>query len=178
MKQQNRESGYILVGVLLAVTILAVVGTSLVTLSTNSVKTSTVERDNQAVYYIAEAGLNHLANEFEEAVEEIYEKNHVKTEEEFYNEIEKFNYLAVEYDNFEKVNDFKPKALLDIEKIDGEAGLYKMISTGYIGDEKRSVTQEVQVEWRDKYDEVEGESPITPIINTPPFAVFTSGQFT
>ena len=178
MRRKNRESGYILVGVLLAVTILAVVGTSLVTLSTSSVKTSSAERDNQAVYYIAEAGLNHLANEFEQAVEEIYEKDHVKTEADFYSEIDKFNDLPVEYNIFEKVNDDKPKALLDIEKIDGETGLYKMTSTGYIGDEKRSVTQEVQVEWRDKYDEVESESPITPIINTPPFAVFTSGQFT
>src|SRR5690625_6313854 len=95
-----------------------------------------------------------------------------------YYEIEKFNDLPIEYNIIEKVNDDKPKALLDIEKIDEETGLYKMTSTGYIGDEKRSVTQEVQVEWRDKYDEVESESPITPIINTPPFAVFTSGQFT
>ena len=73
----HRDSGYILVGVLLAITILSVVGVSLVSLSANSVKISSSERDNQAVYYIAEAGLIFLASEFEQAVSEIYEKDSV-----------------------------------------------------------------------------------------------------
>lgn len=174
MRHKNRESGYILVGVLLAVTILAVVGTSLVTLSTSSVKTSFAERDNQAVYYIAEAGLNHLVNEFEQAVEEIYEKDYVKTEEAFFEEIGLFSQNEFDdYDIFEKVNDDEPKAQLDIEEIDDETGLYKMTSTGSIGDEEREVTQEVRVKWQDKYKGVEGGE-----YELPPFAVFTSGQFT
>src|SRR5690625_4551954 len=134
----HRDSGYILVGVLLAITILSVVGVSLVSLSANSVKTSSSERDNQAVYYIAEAGLIFLASEFERAVSEIYEKDSIKTRNDFYSELESFGYLPDRYENFEKVDMDKPYTLLKIEKVGEESGKYKLVSTGYIGDVNRT----------------------------------------
>lgn len=171
--KHHRESGYILVGVLLAITILSVVGVSLVSLSANSVKTSSSERDNQAVYYIAEAGLIFLASEFERAVSEIYEKDSIKTRNDFYSELESFGYLPDRYENFEKVDMDKPYTLLKIEKVGEESGKYKLVSTGYIGDVNRTTTQIIQVDWKEKYKENSSGT-----FQLPPFAVFTSGQFT
>src|SRR5699024_6057582 len=177
MRRSNHEAGYMLVGVLLAITVLAIVGTSLVTLSVNSVKTSSSERDNQAVYYIAEAGLTYLESEFEKAVAEIYDSDKIKTEEDFFNQLNKLDFVPERYDTFEKVQDSQPFAELEVEKITEEKGRYKLISTGNLYGENRRVSQIIQVGWNDKYEEVE-EKPITSIVNTPPFAVFTRGQFT
>lgn len=177
MRRSNHEAGYMLVGVLLAITVLAIVGTSLVTLSVNSVKTSSSERDNQAVYYIAEAGLTYLESEFEKAVAEIYDSDKIKTEEDFFNQLNKLDFVPERYDTFEKVQDSQPFAELEVEKITEEKGSYKLISTGNLYGENRRVSQIIQVGWNDKYEEVE-EKPITSIVNTPPFAVFTRGQFT
>lgn len=62
---RQNERGYMLVGALLIIVLLFVVGLSLTTLASFSLKNASDERNHQSVYYIAEAGLNHLANEFE-----------------------------------------------------------------------------------------------------------------
>src|SRR5699024_3584004 len=72
MNNKN-EQGYSLIGVLLIITIVAIVGVSLAGITLQSVKTSTKERDNQAVYYIAEAGMNYYTHEIDDVINEAYE---------------------------------------------------------------------------------------------------------
>lgn len=70
----NRESGYTLLVTILTFTILFILGISIVTLTFASLKTSSKERDNHAVYYITEAGLNYQNNEFEKNANTIYKE--------------------------------------------------------------------------------------------------------
>lgn len=169
----NNESGYTLLGALLTFAILSILGISLVTVTFASLKTSSNERDNQAVYYIAEAGLNYLANEMELAINEIYENKDVKTEEDFFHEINKLINMKVlpgQYDKFEKINEYKPFARLSIDVVSEENGEYRLQSIGQLENEQRQVSQSITVEWKEKFVEVPGSS-----FELPPLAVFTSG---
>lgn len=169
--KRHHESGYILVGTLLAIVLLAVVGMSLTSLATFSIKTSSAERDNQSVYYIAEAGLNDLVNKIEVESENIHKVHHINTKEDFYNKLEQFDFFAERYDSFEKVNEIQPYALLSIEKL-SEQGTYRLISTGHLAGESRTVSQVIKVEWYEKNPEKSIEE-----YELPPFAVFTDGTF-
>ena len=57
-KYLKQEKGYSLLLVILAIAFLSVLGIMLLTLTANSLKISTSERDDQSVFYIAEGGLN------------------------------------------------------------------------------------------------------------------------
>ncbi|MHA6259347.1 PilX N-terminal domain-containing pilus assembly protein [Sporosarcina sp. CAU 1771] len=52
--------GFTLVGVLMVLIVLSVLGLGITTVASNSLKISTGERDDQSVYYIAEAGLTEV----------------------------------------------------------------------------------------------------------------------
>lgn len=182
--EQNRESGYMLVGVLLAITILAVVGTSLVILTTNSVKTSSAERDNQAVYYIAEAGLNHKLKQIETEIEEkaakIYEqvKGQSDEDEKFYEKIESFFNEDSLYDEFEpglKGEEVKAETYIErapVEEGEPINGRYIVTSTGFIGDEARAVQTSFEVDWQAGEERQEGGTGQ----GLPKFAIFTKGD--
>lgn len=165
---RQNERGYMLVGALLIIVLLFVVGLSLTTLASFSLKNASDERNHQSVYYIAEAGLNHLANKFEKAVSDIYEDETIRSEDDFFQKLEQFHFLKETYDTFEKVKDIQPYAKLSIEKTD-QKGVYRLFSTGYIGEKTRTVSQLIKVEWNGKQAEAKYELP--------PFAVFTSGKF-
>lgn len=85
---RQNERGYMLVGALLIIVLLFVVGLSLTTLASFSLKNASDERNHQSVYYIAEAGLNHLANKFEKAVSDIYEDETIRSEDDFFQKLE------------------------------------------------------------------------------------------
>src|SRR5699024_8091226 len=168
MNNKN-EQGYSLIGVLLIITIVAIVGTSLAGITLQSVKTSTKERDNQAVYYIAEAGMNHLTMKFQEAVLSAYHDETVKNESDFNQKLNDLE-LPEMWDEFENVSGEQVFANFDMNKVNETN--YELTSTGYIGSETRTVSRIVEVNWEEKYqDEEETEYKL------PPFAVFTSGQF-
>lgn len=161
----KQESGYTLIGVLTIFVILTVLGMSLVMLSVASVKTSTKERDDQAVFYIAEAGLNYKMKEIEEDVLGVYELNEVKTKEDFYSKLQE-KLLANDekvYDKFES----DAWAELVVNSLSGTENEYEIISTGYSGKQTRSVAKIITVTWKNKIKD----------LKLPPFAVFTSGSF-
>lgn len=179
--RQHRESGYILVGVLLAITVLSVVGVSLVSLSTNSIKTSSAERKNQAVYYIAEAGLNYKINKLETEVQSAFNdfinNQSDKSEENFHKFLDS-RFTIENYEQFEEINlndtNFtRPVAKIIVEPL-AELGKYRIISVGDINGEERTVKQDLEIKWlgTEKNNENFGELK--------PFAIFTEGdmQFT
>ncbi|MEG0258629.1 MAG: pilus assembly PilX N-terminal domain-containing protein [Lysinibacillus sp.] len=56
---RNNENGYSLLVVFLTIILVTGIGVGLLTVSANSLKTSTNERKDQSIFYIAEAGLNY-----------------------------------------------------------------------------------------------------------------------
>lgn len=58
MKRLRNENGYSLLLVFFVLMFISIAGISLLTVSANSLKTSSNERKDQTIYYIAEAGLN------------------------------------------------------------------------------------------------------------------------
>src|SRR5690625_102950 len=162
----KRESGYMLVGTILAIVILSVVGLSLVAVSFNSVKTSSAERDYQAVYYIAEAGLNYQLNQIEKVASDTFE--HVMTLKEnelgynteptihkkrmlkYYELLDKKIIDEYTYNRFEPTMFTNSiKALIEVNHT-GQ-GKYSIVSEGHIDNDVRKVQQEINIEW------IEGE---------------------
>lgn len=152
MNLPKNESGYVLVGVLLIFTIVAVLGLSIVMSSLTSVKTSHSERDNQSAYYIAEAGLTYYMKEIKEKVQNIYERDNVKVEENFYNNLGEIKRLENDgiYEGFEEENEIQPKATV---KVVGKGNnQFQISSIGEIGETRRKVESTFTVEWKEKFE--------------------------
>lgn len=199
MKMYKKEAGYTLIGVLLIFTIASILGLSLVTMSIASVKTSTVERENQSVYYVAEAGLNYQLKEIQQKVEEVHMivTNYIRsnfiesiepvdlTEEEleqiakemFYNNLYESLILnskgSKTYERFEDINGVDPLATIYTDDVDSMEGIYKISSTGEIGDQARSIEKQIKIYWGNKYEVEKGEGGSYIL---PPLTVFTSGN--
>ena len=200
MNKYNREAGYTLVGVLLIFTILTVLGISLIMLSLTSIKTSTAERDNQSVYYIAEAGVNFKMNEIKNKVDEIHRATEQQIEEMYINNddleenmtTEEINTIARNlfydnlksqllqlnnseaYQNFEPVDGKHPKAEIDIEASEEKEGQFIITSTGEIAEQKRTIVKNIEVAWENEYEVGEEKG----FFELPPLTVFTSGNMT
>jgi len=171
MIKQNREAGYTLIGVLLIFTILAVLGISLTMLSLTSVKTSTAERENQSAFYIAESGINLQIKAIEKKIQEDYGDGTAKDEAEFYNNIMNGLPGKFEFDNFEKINQVRPKANVKVSHIEGTRNHFRIESIGEIAGEKRAVTKDVAIKWiQQESDNGKGKGEIFP------FSIFTSGD--
>lgn len=70
MKKLKNEQGYALAIAVLVITILSILGISLMTTTGNSKKMANKEQENQAAYYIAEAGLNLKKAEIKKAADQ------------------------------------------------------------------------------------------------------------
>lgn len=68
---ENNEKGYTLAIVLMVMLVFSVLGMSVMTMSMNSVKMSGGEREDQAVYYIAESGATIVMSEIEKIIDVI-----------------------------------------------------------------------------------------------------------
>lgn len=172
-KHNNCEAGFTMIGVLIMFTIITVLGLSIMTLSLASVKTSTSERDHQSAYYIAEAGLTYQLENLKKDILNIYGLESVRTEDDFLREIETLIVENKEYKEFDNVNNVQPFAEISINVTDGTDNQFIIESTGIIGEEKRTVSNSLQVEWVEKYRAIEREP-----YELPPFAVFTAGSLT
>lgn len=179
--KHNDESGYTLVGVLAIFTIISIFGISLVMLSISSVKTSKIEHDDQSVFYIAEAGANLKVEEFKKAIEKSnddYTGNYEKDLDILAGNIEesiKGIKKSDKYSTFEP-NRFgdKTETFISYELIEEEQDYYKITSTGFIGNQSRTVRRNVIIDWiadnNGDGDDNENTGKF------PPFAVFTTGE--
>lgn len=69
MKQLRNEQGYALAIAVLVITVLSILGISLMATTGNSKKMANKEQENQAAYYIAEAGMNLKKAEIKKAAD-------------------------------------------------------------------------------------------------------------
>lgn len=199
-KLKDSERGYTLLGVLMVLMIFTVLGVSILVVTSNSLRISSHERDDQSVYYIAEAGLvqysTQMNEEFESAMKNkvipaLVENDFKKTEEQkdpesiFYSIIEsslstgEFT-IGKESDDitFEKSFGNQPFAVVNITKA-GRS--YEITSIGNIGGKKRTVFQEVEVVYDSEFmpenptpsnPEDENEVPLNAC-----YALYTNGSF-
>lgn len=70
MKQLRNEQGYALAIAVLVITVLSILGISLMATTGNSKKMANKEQENQAAYYIAEAGMNLKKAEIKKAADQ------------------------------------------------------------------------------------------------------------
>ncbi|MCM3386966.1 hypothetical protein M3649_02330 [Ureibacillus chungkukjangi] len=166
IKMTRNEQGYSMLTVIFTIVLLSVLGLGLFTITTNTLKTSVNERNSQAVYYIAEAGvietkpklINEINNAYDIAIREfeaslianknnpsgvifadIFRKN--------LNEIVTLNYPAKT--DYEKHFSDSPIAYIEIEKTNTASNyIYTIKSEGKIDNSSstsRQVSQKISV---------------------------------
>lgn len=162
------EDGFTLLGVLMVLAIFSILGFSILAVTAGSVKLSDSERDDQSVFYIAEAGLVEKVAEIEGIVDSAYEKvsdryNRLTSKEkanfdfevEFYKEVtEKILLGTTKLSAFESNFEENPEATVSISRINTEnPPSYKVESEGKIGKSKRKVYTVVSLNWDENEDE-------------------------
>lgn len=102
---QKNEKGYVMIITLLTVVLISILGIGLITVSNNSLKTTTYEKSNQSLFYLAEAGIN-----YKEAI--ILDKIYTAYEEEKNNPVNKTNTS----DRFNENFDYQLSTIINNEK--------------------------------------------------------------
>lgn len=167
MKVNKNELGYTLVGVLAIFTISSIIAISLVIISFNSLKASKTEVDNQAVFYIAEAGLNKAVNKLEKGIIKINENyQNIDIEK----QIKDLRKKVIEDTNdlsFEKVKKVKKSPSVELDIREGKSeNEYIISSTGFIDNQKRTVEKTVEISWSDHQDDGD-------LLEFPEFAIYS-----
>lgn len=144
MKWKNNEQGIALTMVVFVLTVVTILGLSIIGLSMNNVKMSSGERLSQASYYIAESGINYKMDEINKELKSL---NRDVSVEVFFQTVEerlKLNEIDL-YTSFEKSFNNQPEAEVKVVKVNnGHANAnsereYKIISKGVIGNRSRTV---------------------------------------
>lgn len=196
----SNEQGYSLLLAIFAIAIFTVLGLSIFTISANTKKISTNEREDQAVYYLAEAGLVEKKAELETIVQEAFHKtlqlqeahysSHLDPMTQFNFEETFLNYIEndiitiqnhTEY-SFTPVFNNPATALVTIQKDTSSPNLtYKIQSIGRIGTkQERIVNQTFSIKFDPVTTEITIENshpsnPSLPIYSPPCTGVHVSG---
>lgn len=159
-KSNYRQSGSALLVVLLVMVAVSLLGMILLTVTASNFKMTSVERDNQAVYYIAEAGINDSVYKVSEKVEGLSEQT--LTHDEFFSNL--WTYIDQDIDKvalteFTSQFGHHPSAniavdegiLVNIEdnsQYTERTFRYVINSTGQIGNRSRIVSSSIDVSHR------------------------------
>ncbi|KAA0965337.1 hypothetical protein FQ087_03245 [Sporosarcina sp. ANT_H38] len=156
---QTNNSGFTLVAVLMVLVVLTVLGLSILMITSNFVKITAGERDDQSVFYVAESGVVDKVYDINEVVKVAFQT--VKT---IYNNlpiIEKstFDFVGRFYSEVVSKVDLSPRTMSSFESSFGNNPLasitvtlkstnppvFEIESVGTIGNKNRTVSQEVKV---------------------------------
>ncbi len=154
---KNENSGFALLSVLIVLLVVSLLGITLIGTTTANLKLTSVERDYQATYYIAESGSTYVLNEVTKIINETQAIN----ANDFFTKInEKLAEIPNTYSDFEESFGQIPKAHLQIFKlssidssqlcgnhVDKQSQGYKVISEGEIGKRSRIVERSFCVNW-------------------------------
>lgn len=205
MKHLRQDHGYAMLLVIFTTLLITVISLGLITMNVNSVKTSKHEEVNQAVFYIAEAGLNYEKEQINELITNAYFKTGIEHEnnvaskifrnDDYYKSFYKNKiiddigkrYTSTEipptiqpkvFDRFELQNSDKPFAEI-IATVEGiEPLTINIESTGFFAERKsnkRTVSQSIEVIVDLKFLYGEADPP-TGNINLPNLAVQAKGD--
>lgn len=154
MKQSMKnESGVALVFTLMVLVVLSVLGATVGTVALGNVNLTENERDYQAAYYIAEAGLNEAYLEALTLVENNSER-FTQSDRFFEQLIQDLNTTFHNhiYDNYEVISNTSPVAEVDIDRIGGNGNKrdITLTSKGYIGERSQEMSRTFSVTWQDR----------------------------
>ena len=166
----KNQKGSALVTVLMISIIITILGISLISVAASNFRLTVVDRDFQAVYYIAESGANIAVDKIRGKVDELSEQ--VLSHDAFFQSLN--NYInneinTVTLDQFEESFGEQPVAEVtvtvdDTKRIERteddyteEVNTYVITSIGRIGDRKRTVNTTVDIAHR--IDIVKGSKP-------------------
>ncbi|MCQ6278273.1 PilX N-terminal domain-containing pilus assembly protein [Bacillus sp. EB600] len=149
------ENGIALVVVLLVLIVLSVMGLSILSLATSNMKMSSVERNYESTYYIAESGATYRMNDISKQLDTVYSQATNLTD--FFNGVDAAMQLGqvIPYNNFEQSFGQQPTAQTTIEKVPSDIPIsysndYRITSTGKINNRSRTVTKVFHVTWKPK----------------------------
>lgn len=146
--QKNNEKGVTLIMVMMVMVVLSVLGLSILGAAINNMNLNVVERDNQAAYYIAEAGVTKQYSEMETKVSEHYSSPAASI---FFTKLEAAILGPASFNDFEVSFGESPIAHVKVERKgienNGNSYTYIITSEGIIGKRTRKVTREVRVNW-------------------------------
>lgn len=147
-----KEEGSGLVLALMVLLVLSVLGASLGVVTIGSLQLSTVNRDSNSAYYIAEAGANMAYEELKGSARKSFENSENSTD--FYTGINsdmKEFFIEKNYDKniFTRQHGNFPTAKVKLTKEDtGDTRKYKIQSTGEVGGKERTVEKPVEIIWK------------------------------
>lgn len=152
------SSGFTLVGVLMVLVVLSVLGLSILMITTTTVKLSEGERNDQSVFYIAEAGVVETAYEINEDVNEAFEEVKAIYSQLSNKDKEKYDFVGEFYSrvigkvnlmpsslSFERNLGNKPFASVTLNQNGAGPIKYEIVSEGTIGNKTRTVRQELTI---------------------------------
>jgi hypothetical protein len=152
----TNENGIALVVVLMVLVVTSIMGVTLLELSSNSIKKSSVESNYQSTYYIAESGTTYMMNDLSSNIMNIYNQSNDGIT--FFNNVEtmfnsKTNFT---YSDFEQNSGQQPSAVIKIAKINNTNANsavtrdYNITSVGKINNSSRTVTRTFHLTWKAK----------------------------
>lgn len=161
LKYIKKEEGFVLITILMIFVIVSILGIGLLSVSTSNFRQTGSERDFQAVYYIAEAGINQAIYDIGIKVEDLSDEtlSHVQ----FFEELNDFIKIYMDDDDVKILDDFeksfgeKPVAAINIEVDNADLVIvdestqtkgttnYIIRSVGKIGSLSRTVSTSIGV---------------------------------
>lgn len=160
LKYKKNEKGFVLVTILMILFIVSILGIGLLSVSTSNFKQIGSERDFQAVYYIAESGINRAIYDVGKEVDDL--SNESLSHEEFFEYLNSFIDIYMDgggkiVNEFEESFGEKPVATISIELVDPGLVIeddvqqtkatteYLIKSVGKIGNLNRAVRSTIKV---------------------------------
>lgn len=147
LKTNYERNGSALVLVLMVLMVVSLLGMTLLTVTTSNLKLTNKDRDNQAVYYIAEAGLREQLYKIKSGIYDVYSANGNDQDTFFAAIIERYKQGSYNYEqSFGKI----PKATVTFGNLISStenSRTYEIRSEGDIGGTKRSVSTKITVTW-------------------------------
>jgi len=146
----NNKNGIAMVMVILVMLVMMILITGAVVITVNNNKQTNKTNANNAVYYVAEAGINYQTKSFETFTNDLADTNVEASV--FINSVDAWiassdNHKTVPFDDN---NGKTSKSIISAEKItstDPNNNLYRFTSVGYIGTEQRKLIKEVSIKY-------------------------------
>lgn len=139
----KNEKGYTLVIVLMMMMVFSILGMSVIAMSTNSVNMSSGERQDQAVYYIAESGVTTRMSEISVLIKSISDDPAIQNGNEFFTKLERNIIMEKIINNYEMNHGESPVARVSVKLVetldDAKVRRYEITSLGKIGNRTRTV---------------------------------------
>lgn len=140
------QKGSALIIVMLMMVVVSMLGMTLLTVTASNHKMTGNERDYQAVYYIAEAGINKEMNEIKSNIKGVY--NNSTDADDFFGNFEDQYLQETTFDGFESVLGVIPDADIKFtgKRLENITS-YTIESTGNIGERSRTVLATFDIKW-------------------------------